>query len=132
MKREYLNPKGAWDTAGRSYSHVVKISAPESLIFVAGQAPVGENFEILGDDIVTQTRATFDNIGRALAAAGATLADIVDMTVYLDHLDEDKWAVRQVREELYPDGGFPVSTMIGVTGFAVAGMRIEIDVIAAI
>ncbi|MEX5706726.1 hypothetical protein AB1484_00045 [Parafrankia sp. FMc6] len=48
MEREYLNPAGAWNTAGRSYSHVVKIISPNGLIFLAGQTPADENFKVIG------------------------------------------------------------------------------------
>lgn len=132
MERECLNPAGAWDTAGRSYRHVFKIISPNGLIFLAGQAPVDENFKVIGgEDVAKQTRATFAKISRALEAAGASIADIVDMTVHLLDI-EDKWVVRQAREEFFPDSRFPVSAMIGVTVFAVEGMRIEIDAIAAV
>jgi enamine deaminase RidA (YjgF/YER057c/UK114 family) len=131
ITREFINPDGAWNPAGRSYSHVVKISQPESLIFVAGQAAVDENMQLICADIEGQTRAVFENIRRDLEAAGATLADIVDMTVYLIDIEE-KWAVRKVREEFFEDGKYPVSAMIGVAAFAFEGMRIEIDVVAAI
>jgi enamine deaminase RidA (YjgF/YER057c/UK114 family) len=133
VRKEVFNPDGLWDASPRSYSHVVKVTDPKSLIFVAGVAPVNERLEIIGgDDIEAQTRATFENIGKELAAAGATLADIVDMTVYLLDIKRHQWPVRNVRAEFFEQGRLPVSTMIQVAGFALDDMLIEVDVIAAV
>lgn len=131
MPKEVINPEGLWDSGHRSYSHVVKVTKPESLIFVAGVAAVNAQFEVVSDDIREQTRRCFEIIRTELEAAGATLDDVCDMTVYLIDIDEHKWPVREVRSEFFESGREPVSTMIGVSRFAVEGMLIEIDVIAA-
>ncbi len=131
MPKEVINPPQLWDAKDRSYSHVVKVSNPQSLIFVAGVAGIDENLKVVSDDIVEQTRRAFQIIEQELAAAGATLDDICDMTVYLTDIDNHKWPVRQTRAEFFQPGREPVSTMIGVSKFAIEGMHIEIDVIAA-
>ena len=41
-----------------------------------------------GDDVVAQTRQVFANLGAVLAAAGATFADVVKVTVYLTDIDD--------------------------------------------
>jgi 2-iminobutanoate/2-iminopropanoate deaminase len=56
------------------------------LIFVSGQVP--RDFEtgaLLGSDVAAQTRATLDNLRRVLGAAGASLSDVVSVTVYLQN-----------------------------------------------
>ena len=131
MPKEVINPEGLWDSSNRSYSHVVKVTNPQSLIFVAGMAAVGPDLKMVSDDIREQTRVCFQIIGKELEAAGATLDDICDMTVYLRDIENHKWPVREVRSEFFEDGRLPVSTMIEVSNFAIEGMLIEIDVIAA-
>jgi 2-iminobutanoate/2-iminopropanoate deaminase len=49
-------------------------------------------------DITAQTRKTLDNMKLALAAAGATLADVVKVTVYLGNVN-DREKVNEVRKE---------------------------------
>jgi 2-iminobutanoate/2-iminopropanoate deaminase len=131
MTKEVINPVDMWDTRGRSYSHVVKVTNPNSLIFIAGQAAVDKDLNFLATDIEGQTRAIFENLKKELAAAGATLDDIVDMTVYLGDIDAHKWAVRNVRAEYFESGSEPVSTMVEISKFGLEGMLIEIDAIAA-
>ena len=131
MPKEVINPEGMWDSRNRSYSHVVKFTNPQSLIFVAGMAAVGPDLKIVSDDIREQTRVCFQIIEKELAAADATLDDICDMTVYLRDIDSHKWPVREVRSEFFENERLPVSTMIEVSNFAIEGMLIEIDVIAA-
>ena len=131
MPRQVINPKGLWDAGPRSYSHVVKIDNPKSLIFVAGVAGVANDFTVVSDDIVAQTERCFEILKIELEAAGASLADICDMTVYLLDIDNHKWPVREARMKYFEGGNEPVSTMIQVSKFASEGMLIEIDVIAA-
>lgn len=131
MPKEVINPAEMWDAGPRSYSHVVKVTQPQSLIFVAGLAAVDKDINIVADDIEGQTRAIFENLRIELAAAGATLDDVVDMTVYLTEVNAHKWAVREVRSEFFEAGREPVSTMIGIAEFALEGMLIEVDAIAA-
>ena len=131
MPKEVINPAGLWDLRKRSYSHVVKVTNPQNLIFVAGMAAVGPDLTVTSDDIKEQTRRCFELIAIELEAAGATLDDICDMTVYLSDIDNHKWPVREVRSEFFDEGRHPVSTMIEASNFAIEGMLIEIDVIAA-
>jgi len=136
MERQVINPESLWDASNRSYSHVVKVINPEAWIFVAGQAAVetvnGELSVVGPGDIELQTRRTLENIQKELEAAGATMADIVDMTVFLRDVKGHQWPVRKVREEFFEAGNFPVSTMVEISRLAIDGLLIEIDVIAAI
>ena len=81
MAKERLYPKGMLKPRG-SYSQVVS-SDPGRMIFTAGQVALDDEGKIVGvGDIRAQTRQVFENIKRAVEAAGGTLNDIVSMTVY--------------------------------------------------
>jgi 2-iminobutanoate/2-iminopropanoate deaminase len=67
---------------GGHYRHVVRRG---NLIFTAGQIGWDDD-RVLPDGIEAQTRQALDNLSRALAAEGATLADLVSVTVYLSDL----------------------------------------------
>jgi len=133
MDRSYINPGGALNSLPRGYSHAIKVANPGSLLFIAGQGPVDENLKLVGaGDIEAQTRATFLNIKRNLEAAGASFKDIVKMIVFCSDIDHQQWPIRNVRAEFIDVEHPPVSTMIEVSKFAIKGMMIEIDVIAAL
>lgn len=127
--RSTINPAGMWDPGKRSYSHVVKIDNPSSIIFLAGTAAVDENMEVSSFDIESQVRDTFRNIEVALQAVGASLSDIADMTVFMKDIKAHGDVVRRVRDELIPTEP-PTSTMVGQADFTLDGLLVEIDVIA--
>ena len=55
-----------------------------NLVTTAGVAAVDRDGKVVGEnDIAAQTRATLDNLKLALEAAGASLADVMKVTVYL-------------------------------------------------
>ena len=127
--RSTINPEGMWDPEKRSYSHIVKIENPSAIIFLAGMAAVNEKMEVSCTDIDDQVVDTFRNIEAQLAAAGATLEDIADMTVYMKDIKAHGDVVRRVRRELIPTAP-PTSTMVGGADFTLDGLLVEIDVIA--
>ena len=131
MKRETINPDAAMRSVPRGYSHVVKVANPGSFVFVAGQGPIDADMKLIGEgDIAAQTRRTFENLQRNLAAAGATFSDIVKMVVYVTDIEAHQWPVRDVRGEFIDVDAPPVSTMVEVSRLAIPGMLVEIDVIA--
>ena len=85
---------------------------------------------IKGTTIQEQTRQCLRNIENSLAAADATLADVVWTTVYTTDIREFKQIVA-AREEFFKDN-LPTSTMVEVNHLADPGLLVEITVIAAI
>jgi 2-iminobutanoate/2-iminopropanoate deaminase len=69
--------------AGGHYSAAV---AAGGFVFVAGQTPRNEARQVVGETIEEQTDAALDNVARVLAAAGASLSNVVKITVYLTDL----------------------------------------------
>jgi|SRR4029453_4985696 2-iminobutanoate/2-iminopropanoate deaminase len=98
-------------------------------VYVSGQASVDRHGKLVGPgDVVAQTRQVLDNMKLALAVAGATLADVVKVTVYLRHC-ADRPRVNEVRKA-YFGANRPASTLIGITEFAIPGMLVEIEAVA--
>ena len=81
-----------------------------------------------GDDVVAQARQVFAIMQRVLAAAGATPADVVKVTVYLLDVD-DRPLINPVRQEFFGSTR-PASTLVEVSRLAVPGARLEIEAIA--
>ena len=76
-----INP----DTLHKSpvYTQVATVSAGSMLVFVGGQNGVKADGTLAGKDIGAQSAQAYQNVVSALAAAGAGLADVVKMTIYI-------------------------------------------------
>jgi len=131
MDKKYINPDALLKPRG--YTHIVTISGPAKLIFISGQVAVDKEGKLVGPgDLKTQIRQAASNLKAALAAAGATSADIVKTNTYIvNYKQSDYSAMREARGELFPDGEPPASTLVGVTSLAVEGLMVEMEAIAA-
>jgi 2-iminobutanoate/2-iminopropanoate deaminase len=110
-------------------SHYTDAVRAGNLLFVSGCVPVDERGELVGgDDVLEQARQVFRNVGAILAAAGASFADVVKVTVYLLDVD-DRTRINPVRQEVFGDAR-PASTLVEVSRLAVPGARLEIEAVA--
>jgi 2-iminobutanoate/2-iminopropanoate deaminase len=110
-------------------SHFTDAVRAGNLLFVSGFVPVdGEGRLVGGDDVVAQVRQVFANLGAVLAAAGATFADVVKVTVYLTDI-ADRARINPVRQEIFGDSR-PASTLVEVSALVVPGAKVEIDAVA--
>lgn len=99
------------------------------LLFVSGQVgsqPDGSP----APDLESQIRLAFDNLKATLAAAGCTLADLVDVTSFHTDPEAQFATVMKVKAENFPAAPYPNWTAVGVTWLA--GFDFEIKVIARI
>lgn len=132
MERQYSSPPGQWQhhLPGLKIHHGMKCG---NMIFVAGQVAFDEQGNLLHPyDLEAQTRVVMENIKRALADLGATLADIVFMkTYYVGSGTEEDWAPSaRVRAEYL--GTLPPSTGIPVPTLTYPGLMTEIEAIAMV
>ena len=59
------------------------------LVFTAGQGPLTPDGEVLEDaSIAEQTERVLDNVAAILEEAGASMADVMKTTVFLDDIDD--------------------------------------------
>src|ERR1700691_5291869 len=102
-----------------------------TMCWLAGHTgAVDDTGKSLAGDFDGQCRQTFRNIEKTLAEAGAKLADLVTMTVFLI---DARYTTRmtELRTEIF-DKDFPASAAITVAGFAQPEMMIEIQCVAVI
>ena len=113
---EVPTPAGAYTPAARA----------GGFVFVSGQIPRDPvTGELAGEDIESQTRQVIRNVERALAAAGATLSDVVSVIVYLS--DANDWgAFNAAYKELMPQP-YPTRTAIGAQ---LRGILVEVSAVA--
>ncbi len=110
-------------------SHYTDAVRAGDLLFVSGFVPVdGDGRLVGGDDVVAQTRQVFANLAAVLAAAGATFADVVKVTVYVTDI-EDRARINPVRQDIFGDTR-PASTLVEVSALTTPGAKVEIDAVA--
>ena len=111
------------------YSHVVVVEGRKT-IFVSGQLARDRQGAVVGTgDMRAQIRQVGENVKAALAAAGATLADIVKTNTYVTDIDEFFKHV-DVRMEYF--GALPTSTTVEVRRLAHPDLLVEVEVIAVV
>jgi enamine deaminase RidA (YjgF/YER057c/UK114 family) len=134
MTKKFLNPSDLpnWEHV---FSQVVLVESGEmTTVYVAGQVSVDSNRNLIGaGDLRAQAEQTFNNLERALAAAGATTADVVKVGIYVrDYQPADAAIVREAFRRTFPHANLPASTWLGVTSLAKEGFLIEVDAVAVI
>jgi len=84
MKR-VINTEDAPEAVG-AYSQA---TATDELLFTAGQIPLTPDGELLDDEpIDVQTEQALENVSAILEEAGASLTDVLTVTVFLDDIDD--------------------------------------------
>ena len=112
------------------YSPVVTVVAGK-LVFVSGLLARNRAGEIVGKgDMGAQIRQAGENLKTALAAAGATLADLVRTQTFTTDIDEFFRHV-DVRME-YFGPGLPTSTTVEVRRLSHPDFLVEIEAIAVV
>lgn len=97
-------------------------------IYVSGQVPIDpDTGDVVGDDVGTQTRQTLENVRAVLAAADASLSDVVKVQVFLLNAD-DFPGLDDAYAEVMPEP-YPARSAFEVGDLA-ADVRVEIEAIA--
>jgi enamine deaminase RidA (YjgF/YER057c/UK114 family) len=125
------------------YAQAVRVG---DVIYVSGQlshdergvlvapAPLNEAGQIAAyDRMEAQMRQSYANAARLLQQFGATLADVVDETLYVIDVDAAFAVAGRVRKHVYGADVPPVaSTLVGTTRLAFREQLIEIRMIAVL
>jgi len=123
MKRELYASGTPWEPIV-GYSRAVKIG---NQIWVSGTTATDTNGNIVGKgDAAAQTRQIIANITSALAAAGASLSDVVRTRIFVT--DMSQWeAVGRAHGEAF--GAIrPAATMVEVRRLIDPDLLVEIEV----
>jgi len=123
----YVRPEGLPPVTG--YSHAVAFTG--RMVAISGQVPADADGRLVGPgDPAAQVRQVFENLTVALAAAGATMQDVVKLTVFLtDMADLD--VLRQVRNEYFSAERSPACSLVQVSRLVHPEWRVEIEALAA-
>ena len=115
-----------------AFSHVAVVPAGATTIYVGGQNGVDATGAVVSDDVAEQAIRALDNASIALAAAGASLADVVQWTVLIVADSDLRAAYGAIAPRLAAPGAPPLVTGGRVAGLGVPGALIEVSAIAAI
>jgi reactive intermediate/imine deaminase len=102
------------------------------MVFVSGQVARGIDGQLVGrGDIRAQTRKVLENTRSVLTEAGATMDDVVKVTVFVTNLAEHFSAIHEIRAEFF-SSDYPASTLVEVSRLVDPDMLIEIEAIAVV
>ena len=98
------------------------------MIYLSGQIPlVPEKMEIISEDIESQIKQVFKNLGQVLEASGSSYQKILKLNVYLTDLTHFG-LVNKHMEEIF-EKPYPARAAIGINQLPKDAL-IEIDAIA--
>jgi len=129
---QIVNPDGLGTPMGQ-YSHVTRVKAAE-YIYIAGQVGATKDGTIL-DGFDAQCAQTFANIETALAACGATWANVVQFRTYLVHSQDIPGFMEfRLREfpRMFANGAYPPNTLLMIDRLVKEQLLVEIEAVAAI
>ena len=115
----------------RAYSPAV-VTQGGKIIWLAGhEAAADNNGKLVASDFDAQAREAFASMDRTLKREGGSLQNLVTMTVFIkDPRYGDQFV--KLRREMFPDGKYPASALVTISGLAQPGMLVEIQGMAVI
>jgi enamine deaminase RidA (YjgF/YER057c/UK114 family) len=128
MTLKFVRPVGLYKDVPYAYA---SIAPPGSLVFTAGACPLDDHGEVVGvGDVRAQAGLAVANLGTALAAAGASLTDVLKTTVFVASAEQaDLVAAWEVISAAFGDHDAP-STLLGVTVLGYTNQLVEIEAVA--
>jgi enamine deaminase RidA (YjgF/YER057c/UK114 family) len=127
----FLNPDGMAPAVG--FSHVA-VAAPGRLVFLAGQTAHQADGSLAGSTLPEQFAAAAANVAVALAAAGATPADVVSLQIFTTDVDGYRAESRSIgaayRQVFGPH--YPPMALFGVSRLFDAAALVELVATAGV
>ncbi|ELT43171.1 RidA family protein [Arthrobacter nitrophenolicus] len=125
-----LRPEGL--VSSPAFSHVAVVPPGATTIYVGGQNAVDAAGALIGEgDVAAQSEQALENAQTALAAAGATLADVVQWTVLFVEGADIAAGYGAIAAKL-ASAEPALVTAAFVSGLGVPGALVEISAVAAV
>ena len=110
----------------------VTVATGTRIVHISGQTGVNVDGKVVGSTHLDQTRQALRNLRTALTAAGATLADVAKLNIYM--VDYNEAALEALMTAAVEEYGadFPItaSTLVGVATLWQPDVLVEIDAVA--
>ncbi|WP_158842585.1 RidA family protein [Saccharothrix deserti] len=128
-RNSLLRPDGL--VRSPAFTHVAVVPPGSTTVYIGGQNAVdGDGRLVGGDDVAAQTQQVMKNLHVALAAAGATVHDLVMVTILLVEGVDLNAAYPVAAAELA--GAAPPVVAARVAGLGVPGALLEVSAVAAV
>ncbi|GAU81068.1 endoribonuclease L-PSP [Bosea sp. BIWAKO-01] len=109
-------------------SQAIKVG---NLLFVSGQAGYDDEGKVVEGGFLAQGEQAFSNLRRALEAGGASLKDVVKVTIFVTDMQAQYKDVVELRRRFW-SAPYPADTIAEVKGLYDPKVMIEIEAIAAV
>lgn len=127
MQRKNISSGTKWEAAV-GYSRAVRVGGQ---VWVAGTTAVNEAGEVVGEgDAGEQAAFIFSKIEKALAAAGASMADVVRTRMFITDLAYEA-VVGRAHAAVFSEIR-PAATMVVISGLVDERLLVEIEVDACL
>lgn len=100
------------------------------LVFVAGTTSLDSKGRVQGKNAAEQTTITMRKIDAALKSAGARMADVTRMTIYVTDIRDMGAVTKAMAKGL--KRSVITSTLVAVSALAVPGLLVEIEATAVV
>jgi enamine deaminase RidA (YjgF/YER057c/UK114 family) len=115
-----------------AFSHVAVLPAGATQILIGGQNAVDERGSLVGgNDFVAQVEQVMANLKVALAAAGATITDLVSISLAVVDGTDLRAGYAAAAAHLSGNQPPPLITAAFVSGLGVPGALLELSAVAA-
>jgi enamine deaminase RidA (YjgF/YER057c/UK114 family) len=127
MTDETINPDGLFDAEAFGFSQARKRNG---VLHISGQIGVDSELNVAGDDVESQARKAFEDLGVVLEKAGRDYDDVGKVVTYMVDLADNADGYRGPWREVF-DEPYPCHTLIGVdqlSPIADGELLVELDV----
>lgn len=131
MPKKLVNPEGLYDGAPIGLSQAV-IDTDSRLVFVSGQVDWDHQHQVTHDSIPGQFEAALENLRTVLAAAGSSVASLLQLRIYVrGELEDQMEAVAPILAR-FLEGSRPAVTGVGVASLASRATLVEVEAVAKV
>lgn len=127
-KRQSINPGST--QALYDALHFSQATRVRDMVWVSGQVGIDAAMKP-AQGIEAQAHLAFQNLRSVLQAAGASLADVVELVTFHTDLRAEMRAFAAVKDEYFPDR-YPSWTAVGVTQLALPELCVEVRAVAVV
>lgn len=125
MARLAINPPELKDARSIGYNHAI---IDGGTFYMAGQVAMDADSNVIGEDIETQARKVYENVGILLDAVGKTYADVTKVTTHIVEPSEHYHAgYKSVYDEIFEEP-YPCHTVLGHQGLANEDYLVEVEI----